>query len=109
MRITKHAKRRMRQRGIRTDIVDFIEYFVPSNYLQGANKITLSKRKVNEITRDIRKFIDQLEKHSGTELVLDTGGRTLITAYRKHSKKFNQLTGKDNVGAGENKYGWELD
>ena len=109
MRKTKHSKIRMRQRGIRTNIVDFIEYFFPSIYLQGAKKITLSKRKVSEITRDIRKFIDQLEKHSGTELVLDTGGTTLITAYRKHSKKNNRLTGRDNIGVAENKYGWELD
>ena len=83
MKITKHAKLRMNQRGIRRSIVDFAEYFLPSTYKNQSNKILLSKKTAREEARRIRKFADLLEKHAGTELIIDPTGTDLITVYRR--------------------------
>jgi hypothetical protein len=83
MKITKHAKLRMNQRGIRRSIVDFAEYFLPSTYKNQSNKILLSKKTAREEARRIRKFADLLEKHAGTELLIDPTGTDLITVYRR--------------------------
>ena len=83
MKITKHAKLRMNQRGIRRSIVDFAEYFLPSTYKNQSNRILLSKKTAREEARRIRKFADLLEKHAGTELLIDPTGTDLITVYRR--------------------------
>jgi hypothetical protein len=83
MKITKHAKLRMNQRGIRRSIVDYAEFFLPSNYVNQSNKILLSRKIVQHEARKIRKFADTLEKHAGTELLLDQAASNLITVYRK--------------------------
>ena len=83
MKITKHAKLRMNQRGIRRSIVDYAEYFLPSTYENQSNKILLSKNLAREEARKIRKFADLLEKHAGTELLIDPTGTDLITVYRR--------------------------
>jgi hypothetical protein len=83
MKITKHAKLRMSQRGIRQSIIDYAEYFLSMNYENQSNKILLSKKIAKDEARRIRKFADILEKHAGTELLLDQTGSSLITAYRK--------------------------
>tara|TARA_Y100000294_G_C8274478_1_gene224199 strand:- start:49 stop:342 length:294 start_codon:yes stop_codon:yes gene_type:complete len=83
MKITKHAKLRMHQRGINPRIADYAEYFLPSLYKNQSNKILLSKKMAREEARRIRKFADILEKHAGTELLIDPSGSDLITAYRR--------------------------
>ena len=83
MQLTQHAKNRMRQRGIRTDVTEFMEYFLPSHFLRNSQRIHLSKHDAKKIARKIRKLADRIEKHSGTELVLDSNGENLITAYRR--------------------------
>jgi hypothetical protein len=83
MNITKHAKLRMSQRGIQHSIVDFAEFFLPTLYENQSNKIFLSKKTAREEARRIRKFADILEKHAGTELLIDPSGSVLITAYRR--------------------------
>ena len=83
MKITKHANLRMRQRGINPGIVDYAEYFLPSAYENQSNKILLSKKTAREEVGKIRKFADLLEKHAGTELIIDPSGSDLITVYRR--------------------------
>jgi len=83
MKITKHAKLRMNQRGIQQSIIEYAEFFIPSLYENQSNKIFLSKKTVREEIKKIRKFLDMLEKHAGTELLIDPSGSDLITAYRR--------------------------
>ena len=83
MKLTKHAQLRIRQRGISRNILDFAEFFLPSVYENQSNKIFLSKKTARAEARRIRKFADILEKHAGTELLIDPSGSVLITAYRR--------------------------
>ena len=83
MKLTKHAQLRIRQRGISRSILDFAEFFLPSVYENQSNKIFISKKTASEEARKIRKFADMLEKHAGTELLIDPSGSDLITAYRR--------------------------
>ena len=83
MNITEHAKLRMSQRGIQHSIVDFAEFFLPTVYENQSNKIFISKKTAREEAVKIRKFADILEKHAGTEFLLDSSGSVLITAYRR--------------------------
>ena len=83
MKLTKHASMRMRQRGINPKMVDYVEYFLPSVYENQSNKILISKKTARKEARKIRKLADLLEKHAGTELLIDPSGSILITTYRK--------------------------
>ena len=83
MNITEHAKLRMSQRGIQHSIVDFAEFFLPTVYENQSNKILLSKKTAQAEAKRIRKFADLLEKHAGTELLIDPTGTDLITVYRR--------------------------
>ena len=83
MKTTEHAKLRMRQRGISPKIVDYLEYFFSSVYENQSYKILLSKKTAREEARKIRKLANLLEKHAGTELLIDPAGESLITAYRR--------------------------
>jgi hypothetical protein len=87
MKLTKHARIRMSQRGIQPKLADYVEYFLPSIYENQSTKIFLSTKTAREEAKRIRKFADILEKHAGTELVMDSTGKDLITVYRKASKK----------------------
>ena len=94
MKITKHAKLRMNQRGIRRSIVDSAEFFLPSNYVNQSNKILLTKKIVEIETKKLkaeieakRNIITKLEKHKGTEFVFNQTGDVLITVYRRPSRK----------------------
>ena len=83
MKLTKHARIRMSQRGINPKMVDYVEYFLPSVYENQSNKILISKKTARKEARKIRKFADLIEKHAGTEFLIDPSGSILITAYRK--------------------------
>ena len=83
MKITKHANLRMRQRGINPEVVDYVEYFLSSVYENQSNKILLSKKVARAEVSKIRKFADLLEKHAGTELLIDPTGADLVTVYRR--------------------------
>ena len=87
MKITKHAKVRMAQRGINQQFVEFALFFLPSKYENKCNKILLSKKMAKTLAKEFRKWADLIEKHSGTELLLDPIGSSLITGYRKVSSK----------------------
>tara|TARA_B100001971_G_C18208780_1_gene549283 strand:+ start:231 stop:485 length:255 start_codon:yes stop_codon:yes gene_type:complete len=83
MNLTKHAKVRMTRRGIHPKFVDYVEFFLPSIYENQSNKILLSKKTAISEAKKIRKFAEIIEKHAGTELLIDPTGASLITAYRK--------------------------
>ena len=87
MKISKHAKVRMTQRGISQKFVEFALFFLPSKYENQSNKIFLSSKLAKALAGEFRKWANTLEKHSGTELLLDPMDSSLITAYRKTSRK----------------------
>ena len=74
MRLTKHAELRIIQRGIKQSVIDYMEFFLNSKYENQSNKITLTKKTAVAEAKKIRKFADLLEKHAGTELLLDPKG-----------------------------------
>ena len=83
MDISKHAELRIKQRGISKTVLDYVERFLPFKYENQSNKIFLSKKTARAEARRIRKFADTLEKHAGTELLIDPSGSDLITVYRR--------------------------
>jgi len=44
MRLTKHAKLRIIQRGIKESVVDYMEFFLNSKYENQSNKILLTRK-----------------------------------------------------------------
>jgi|TARA_B110000881_G_C18223664_1_gene340255 hypothetical protein len=80
---TKHAESRINQRGINAKFIDYAEFFLPSIYERKCTKIFLSRKVARAEAKKIRQFAEALEKHAGTELLIDSTGSSLITAYRK--------------------------
>jgi len=87
MNITKHAKARMVQRRINQKFVDFALFFLTPVYENQCNKVFLSNKMAKVLAKEFRKWANIIEKHSGTELLLDPMGSNLITGYRKVSRK----------------------
>ncbi len=83
MKKTKHAELRMKQRGVHPKFVDYADFFLPSIYENQSNKIFISKKMAKEEAKRIRKFAEIIEKHAGTELLIDQTGANLITVYRR--------------------------
>jgi hypothetical protein len=83
MRPTKHGDLRMRQRGIREEFVKYAEYFFSPVYENQCYKIFLTKKRSIKEAKMLRKMADIVEKHAGTEILVDTTGSFLITAYRR--------------------------
>mgnify|MGYP001308609787 FL=1 len=83
MQPTKHGDLRMRQRGIREEFVKYAEYFLSPVYENQCYKIFLTKKKALQEAKLLRKMADIVEKHAGTEILVDSTGSSLITAYRR--------------------------
>ena len=87
MNTTKHAQLRIKQRVLNENIINYMEYFLPSNYENQCNKILLTKKNAIKEAKKIRAFANIIEKSGGTELLLDTKELDLITVYRRPSRK----------------------
>jgi hypothetical protein len=83
MQLTKHGDLRMRQRGIREEFVKYAEYFIGPVYENQCYKIFLTKKRAVKEAKILREMADIIEKHAGTELLIDSTGSELITAYRR--------------------------
>ena len=83
MKPTKHSELRMRQRGIREEFVKYAEYFFGPVYENQCYKIFLTKKGAVKEAKMLRKMADMVEKHAGTEILVDSTGSHLITAYRR--------------------------
>ena len=83
MKPTKHGDLRMRQRGIREEFVKYAEYFLSPVYENQCYKIFLTKKKALQEAKLLRKMAEIVEKHAGTEILVDPTGSFLITAYRR--------------------------
>ena len=82
MKPTKHSELRMRQRGIREEFVKYAEYFLSPVYENQCYKIFITKKRPSE-AKLLRKMAEIVEKHAGTEILVDPTGSFLITAYRR--------------------------
>jgi len=80
---TKHAIKRLRQRGIKSETIECLDkYGNVSPAPGGATKISLTRSQRNEIIRELKRVIELLEKASEISLVEKDG--QIITGYRRH-------------------------
>lgn len=82
MHISKHAYKRMNERGLDWAVLTIMEEVILPKYLKQSHQIIFQRKTVLKIASILRKTADKVEKHSGTKMVLDRSGTTLITAYR---------------------------
>ena len=83
MHQTKHSELRILQRGINAEFIKYAEYFFTPRYENQCYKIYLPKKRANKEAKKLRNMADIVEKHAGTELLIDPTGSFLITAYRR--------------------------
>ena len=83
MRISKHAYKRINERGLDQVVLTIMEEMITPKYLSQSNHVFLDRKNALYISRILRKTAEKVEKHSGAMMVLDESGSTLITAYRK--------------------------
>ena len=85
MKITKHAAKRVQQRGLDIVVLRIIEELVSSKYNNQSQQIFFKRKDAMELGSFIRKIAERVEKHAGVQLVLDARDSELITAYRRRS------------------------
>jgi len=79
---TQHAEVRIRQRGICKDAISFIEKYGEVKYAPGGVKrVTLLKKKRDQIIRALKKAIDLVEKAAKLEVIQSED--KIITVYYK--------------------------
>lgn len=83
MKITRHARKRIYERGFDEVVLTVIEEIVTPRYLKNSNQVLLTKKDALEIARVLRITAERVEKHSGTRMILDSSGSTLLTVYRE--------------------------
>ncbi|HFQ89730.1 MAG TPA: hypothetical protein ENK27_06595 [Desulfobulbus sp.] len=84
-RLSRHARIRFRQRGIRDEVVDCLYRFgrmAPAP--GGIERVYLGRRESRQAVRELKKVIRILE-HAGDITILD-GGECIITGYRKRKR-----------------------
>ncbi len=87
--LTRHAEARIRQRGIRSQVMDILLTYGASKIRHGAEIIFMdqaSRRKAREALGRIA--YAQLERALGTYLVLADDGTVLTCAHRRGKLKF---------------------
>jgi len=81
--ISKHAKVRFRQRGIRNDLVNYLlKYGKEMHAPGGAVKIHLTRRDANRIIGNLKKEIHWLERANGIILIEKEGN--ILTGYHRN-------------------------
>ena len=82
MKITKHAQKRMRQRGFPGLAVSIIEHYgTPSNALGGAIKVVLSNKGRQDAISEAKHFIQQLDSVKGGTIIIKED--RALTLYKK--------------------------
>ena len=83
MKLSKHACKRIQQRGMDKIVLEIIEAVVLPKYSNKSQHIFLKRRDALEIGSMIRRCADKVEKAAGTQMILDPSGSEVITVYRK--------------------------
>jgi hypothetical protein len=83
MKMSRHAQKRLQQRGLDLTVLQIIEEVILPKYSNNSQQFFLKRRDVLEIGSMIRRIADKFEKSAGTKMIFDSSGSTLITVYRK--------------------------
>lgn len=80
--LTKHAIIRLRQRGIREEVMFYLQKYGETSFAhRGAMKVSLNRRDKNKLVGDLKKAIRRIER-SGDVIIIEKNGRVL-TGYHK--------------------------
>lgn len=80
---TNHAKTRLRQRGIREEVMFYLQKYGKTSFAPGgAMKISITRRDINKIIGDLKKEIRWIEQSCGV-IVIEKNGKVL-TVYHKN-------------------------
>lgn len=83
MKISKHAKVRINQRGIPSSALDFALMFSTPNFNKGRGSLsyTLTGRNIEEARTFVGRLINDLEHLKDRTIVTDETSSTIITVY----------------------------
>ena len=82
MELSKHAIRRSQQRGIPRNYADIIVEFGTAKRKPGnVFEYRLPKRKVDQIIKQFKNFIQSLDKCTGKGVLVDSSAGEIITVY----------------------------
>ena len=83
MKLTNHAQKRCRQRGIPESVADLIvEYGEPKNAVGNAIKYEVSGSTINALQAQVKTLINQIDKLKNKVVMVSNDG-TIITTYHK--------------------------
>ncbi len=83
MKYSKHACKRIQQRGMDKTVLEIILAVGFEKYRNKSQQFFLKRRDAREIGSMFRWYADKVEKAAGIQMILDPSGSTLITAYKK--------------------------
>lgn len=83
-RLTKHAGKRMQQRGIPLDIVEFLyNYGEPVKRPGNVSEYRIKKDMANSMIRDLKRMINRIEKARSKVILVDESSTKIVTAYAR--------------------------
>jgi hypothetical protein len=83
MKKTKHAEKRIQQRGIKNSCIDLISaYGEQKQRLGNARSFLLTRKRADKIISSCKKFIHLVEMSKGIEIIVSNDNK-VITAYHR--------------------------
>lgn len=81
MKLTKHAEKRIRQRGFSYFSLEIIENFGRYESAPGnATKVFLGKKECQQMISELKRHIQLIERAKGSTIIIS--GDTLLTVYK---------------------------
>ena len=78
--LTKHAQKRMKQRGISKEMIELIyEYGREEHDRQGGVRVMITKKMITMLAKRMPRLKRSFEKVKGTYLVLSSGDGVVVT------------------------------
>lgn len=84
MRFSRHAQKRMSQRGIKEHDFNFILAYGEQRYRDGVTEITLTNKAADQIIMAYKKQISAVEKMKNKSFIID--GDNVLTAFHGFKK-----------------------
>ena len=79
--LTRHARKRLTQRGIKAESISCLEKFGREEKTQcGLTRIDLPRRQAKQVIRDLKKTIRTIEHAAGVTVLVDKN--KIVTGYR---------------------------
>ena len=83
MKISKHAEKRMRQRGFPGLAISIIEnYGTPSKAPGGATKVVFGRKEYQNAISELKQQIQLLDHLKGSTIIMNEQKNTAITLYK---------------------------